>query len=299
METGSNKGLFTLIAIVVFGIFLSLSYFLFKDELVGVLADVMYSTSEMTSQKLDHDGLIPTDESYFSVTTNANGTTCTLTDFKIDATSPTELIIPATIDGLTVTNIAGGAFYNKGLTSIIFPSTVTKIDNYIGERGAFQGNNLKELVIPPTITEIGVRAFKDCNIEKLTLSNGLVRIGSDAFHNNKLKEVLIPDTVKYIDWHSFGSNQLTSVILGKSVEYIGPIAFNNNQIKEITLPTSIKQVEYLWLFNNPVAVINAPSTFSSFVDANPNSYSKTGVYNTVEKKYYITEFYDKSIYKYY
>ena len=49
METGSNKSLFTLIAVVIFGVFLSLSYWLFQDELVSVLASVMESTSEMTN----------------------------------------------------------------------------------------------------------------------------------------------------------------------------------------------------------------------------------------------------------
>lgn len=31
METGSNKSLFTYVAVVIFGIFLSLSYWLFQD----------------------------------------------------------------------------------------------------------------------------------------------------------------------------------------------------------------------------------------------------------------------------
>ena len=39
MESGSNKSLFTLIAVVVFGIFLSLSYWMFQDEFKGVLAN--------------------------------------------------------------------------------------------------------------------------------------------------------------------------------------------------------------------------------------------------------------------
>ena len=52
METGSNKSLFTLIAVVIFGIFLSLSYWLFQDELKNVLADVMDKTSESVNNDL-------------------------------------------------------------------------------------------------------------------------------------------------------------------------------------------------------------------------------------------------------
>lgn len=55
MESGSNKSLFTLLAVVVFGIFLSLSYFMFKDNLKGVLADVMGKSSVTISQKMEYE----------------------------------------------------------------------------------------------------------------------------------------------------------------------------------------------------------------------------------------------------
>lgn len=51
MDNASNKGLYTLIAIVVFGIFLSLSYWLFQDQMKNVLADVMYKTSQSSSHQ--------------------------------------------------------------------------------------------------------------------------------------------------------------------------------------------------------------------------------------------------------
>lgn len=51
MDNASNKGLYTLIAIVVFGIFLSLSYWLFQDQMKNVLADVMFKTSIATSHQ--------------------------------------------------------------------------------------------------------------------------------------------------------------------------------------------------------------------------------------------------------
>jgi hypothetical protein len=54
METGSNKSLLTLIAVVVFGIFLSLSYYLFQDSFKEILAGVMDRTSERTSVNLSN-----------------------------------------------------------------------------------------------------------------------------------------------------------------------------------------------------------------------------------------------------
>ena len=52
MEGGVNKSLFTLIAVVVFGIFLSLSYWLFQDEFKGVLATTLFGTSFSIDKKV-------------------------------------------------------------------------------------------------------------------------------------------------------------------------------------------------------------------------------------------------------
>ena len=57
MERGSNKSLFTLIAVVIFGIFLSLSYWLFQDELSSVLASVVSKTSQSVNTKLSQQRL--------------------------------------------------------------------------------------------------------------------------------------------------------------------------------------------------------------------------------------------------
>ena len=54
MEKGSNKSLFTLVAVVIFGIFLSLSYWLFSDEMKSVLADVMDNAADSTSQQISN-----------------------------------------------------------------------------------------------------------------------------------------------------------------------------------------------------------------------------------------------------
>jgi hypothetical protein len=53
METGSNKSLFTLIAVVIFGIFLSLSYWLFQDQFKGVLASVFNGVSTSTVVRME------------------------------------------------------------------------------------------------------------------------------------------------------------------------------------------------------------------------------------------------------
>lgn len=72
----------------------------------------------MTSIKLENNGLIPTDDKYFVIADNNDGT-CTILNY--DTTGGKDLIIPTTINVLFVTKIGGEAFYNKGLTSVILP----------------------------------------------------------------------------------------------------------------------------------------------------------------------------------
>ena len=53
METGSNKSLFTLLAVVIFGVFLSLSYWMFQDELTNVLGSVLEAAGLSIDDKVD------------------------------------------------------------------------------------------------------------------------------------------------------------------------------------------------------------------------------------------------------
>jgi hypothetical protein len=53
MEKGSSKSLFTLLGVVVFGIFISLSYFLFQDQLQSIVATTTSKTEEHANTRLD------------------------------------------------------------------------------------------------------------------------------------------------------------------------------------------------------------------------------------------------------
>ena len=55
MNNGANKSLFTLLAVVIFGIFLALSSFIFKDQFKGILADVV----DKTSYSIRYNALVP------------------------------------------------------------------------------------------------------------------------------------------------------------------------------------------------------------------------------------------------
>lgn len=93
MEGGSNKSLYTLLAVIVFGIFLSLSYFMFQDQLKGVLATVLDGTSERADDIYSpvDDGLVyaiyPHDFDNATKTVKASGLTTGMTAHNFAGTA--------------------------------------------------------------------------------------------------------------------------------------------------------------------------------------------------------------------
>lgn len=80
----------------------------------------------------------------------------------------TELVIPETIEGKPVTNIAPNAFYGR--------------------------RKLKSVSIPDSVMTIGKEAFKSCTLlEKVNLPSSLKQMGEDAFDScESLCEITIP-----------------------------------------------------------------------------------------------------------
>ena len=85
-----------------------------------------------------------------------------------------DVIIPNTIENVSVTTIGEYAFYGNKLTSIVLPKTLATINSWafggIGDY-AFGNNELTSIVLPETLTTIG-----EC-----------------AFWNNELTSIVLPD----------------------------------------------------------------------------------------------------------
>lgn len=135
--------------------------------------------------------------------------------------SPTEIVIPAEIDGNPVTAIGKNAFFdNDDIEKVYLTEYIQLIDdnafgdcssltyvafyeglNIIGE-GAFECcENLNNVELPGTLFQIGDSAFSTCRaLTDVELSQGLLTIGKYAFYEcTSLKSITVPESVRTID----------------------------------------------------------------------------------------------------
>lgn len=143
--------------------------------------------------------------------------------YGIGSCKDTDIVIPATYQGLPVTSI---------------------------DQGAFEGNkNIRTLVISDNLTNIGMQAFSQCTgLTKITFGNGLKTIYGLAFeYCSALTEIVIPDSVTSISNGAFSQcRNLVRVKIGDGVTYIDMNAFANcNYLETVILGKNVSSINYL------------------------------------------------------
>ena len=165
-----------------------------------------------------------------------------ITDFALNATpTKTDITIPVTLEGTTVTSIGANAFRNQAITSVTFdsPSSVTSI----GGSAFYSCSALTSITIPSSVTSIGDEAFRSCtSLTSITIPDSVTIIEYGAFWScTKLASIDIPDTVTSIGDYAFSNcANLTSITIPDSVTSIGDFAFRGcTSLASVTFtPTS-------------------------------------------------------------
>ena len=164
------------------------------------------------------------------------GDTVTITG--CDQKASGKLVIPATIEGKTVTSIGhrldgSGHLYGKGaffacssLTSITIPDSVTSIED---ETFIFC-SSLTSITIGEGVTSIGDQAFRNCtSLTSITFGTNskLTSIGNDAFMScSSLRSITIPDSVTSIRGEAFiFCKSLTAVTFLGDIPKVGKGVF--------------------------------------------------------------------------
>lgn len=198
------------------------------------------------------------EQAFYSYAQKEDGT-ITITGYT---GTDTQISIPESIDGMTVSGIADRAFFeNTSLISVTFPETLTEIGDYaffsctrlgsaslpsglqiLGE-GAFEGcKSLAAVTVPGTVTSFGEYAFEDCSmLTTVTIENGIAQIPSVAFSGcGALINLIIPDSVKEIGDRAFyNCSVLETVTLPSGMQRIGANAFSGTTLKSVTTDSAV------------------------------------------------------------
>ena len=120
------------------------------------------------------------------------------------------IVIPATYEGIAVTEIGDSAFRgNNYLYSVEIPEGVTKIGSAAFKDCSF----LASVTFPTTLEIIESGAFSYCSkLSEVNLPKKLIKIGSLAFESiGSIEKVVIPRTVTEIGSNAFKNNYLLTI----------------------------------------------------------------------------------------
>lgn len=177
---------------------------------------------------------------------DTNGvSTITITGYEGSAS---ELVIPDTIDGYTVTKIGAEVFQkNTNLSTVTLPSGLVSI----GDSAFYKCTNLKNIVLPDTVTSIGEYAFKGCSsITAVELPSNLTTMGLNAFGDCVgLSNITIPKTLSSAFGPFFGCTQLYTVTIEEGATAVCRGLFQGSAVETVSLPSTLKSIEPRAFYN--------------------------------------------------
>ncbi len=199
----------------------------------------------------DTDGDLSADGFIYTVDDDgfAHITGCTLTD--------TNIAIPETLNGITVTEIEAAALVDSKVEKIHIPASIEYIsaenpfvaclnlteitvdennENYCAVDGILFSKDMKKLISYPPKKEG----------KSYTIPDGVEQLGIASIAETSLEEINVPDTVNEIGRHtfSFNENLKKTDLSGTTVEKIDVMTFANcTSLTEVILPESLLAIE--------------------------------------------------------
>lgn len=156
--------------------------------------------------------------------------------------SVTGAVIPAQIQGITVTSIGDWAFENcSNLSSVSIPDSVTYMGNEV-----FQGcSSLNSVRLSNNITYITYGMFRGCkSLSYITIPNGITNISNWSFASSGIRSIHLPDSVTSIGNGAFnGCSNLSNIYIPDGVTDIPGSAFSRcTSLYNITIPDSVTYI---------------------------------------------------------
>ncbi len=151
-----------------------------------------------------------------------------------------DLVVPAAVNGQTVTTIGSDAFSESYGSHVTLSAGVTTI-----ERGAFASQLFLDVDLPSTLTTIGDAAFASSSLTAVDIPDGVTTIGERAFAECRwLNTVELPQSLTSIAKNAFsGCVDLLEVSFPSGLTTIGPDAFSgDSSLISISLPDTVQEI---------------------------------------------------------
>ena len=313
MTDGGSQGIFVVVAVVIFGIFVGISYLLYRDQMSPALAKLFCDAITMTSERTgfasglkgcdiqgdtskdpivvsyhkirDADDAKGWSEVWVQIHELDNGNVEIIDsgnqDLFEDETYGNgllgEISFPDQIAGKDVEIIGKSALQYAKFTNIMkLPSELIILDSYSLQQSRFSGN----AIFPEKIEIIGTEALRDSRFSgKLTdLPPSIIEIGEGAFQESVFEgEFNFPEGDKNFE----GSSPEGSVSETIPNTIIGDKAFENSKfIGNITIPDYITEIGNDSFKNSNFSSITFPSN-SSITMIGDSSFENSVIKGTV------------------
>lgn len=201
-----------------------------------------------------------------------------------DAACTGDLVIPETINDISVTSISAEAFKDcDKITSVSIPETVKTI-------GAYAFNeccSLETINISQEITAISEGCFKGCTSLKSINLNGITNIDSFAFENCLSLNIELPSSLTSLGERAFHHSGLKNITIPSSLVTIGMGALNwCDNITELSSDNDNFVVEDDVLYNSDkTELILYPAFKTDTIFTIPETVTTIGMYAFEENSY--------------
>ena len=172
-------------------------------------------------------GLIPTPSTQLNAEVlSADNCKLSPSDNSVSITAYTgnsqNIVVPAEIDGKTVTKIASGAIPQSDIHALTTQSGLTTIEN----KALLNAYGILNITLSDTIKEVGTKAFGS-PLFTTKSEDGFETMGDILVkYSGTASEVSVPENLRFIGSEAFAKNeQITKVTLPKGIQSIGENAF--------------------------------------------------------------------------